>query len=98
MGRGGGSAARPSYTVTTTDLETGKRVWETKTESENLLRPPSVVFSPNGAQLALVTQDKDQTAIKVFDTATRREVSDVRPPRGRTSTAWSSAATASGSR
>jgi hypothetical protein len=38
MGRGGGSAAMPSYTVTATDLETGKRVWETKTESENLLR------------------------------------------------------------
>lgn len=73
--RGGGSAARPSYTITTTDLENGKKVWETKTESENQLRPPSVVFSPNGAQLALVTQEKAQTAIKVFDTATRREVS-----------------------
>ncbi len=75
MGRGGGSAARPSYTVTTTDLETGKRVWETKTESENQLRPPSLVFSPNGTQLALVTQEKERTAIKVLDTATRREVS-----------------------
>ena len=75
MGRGGGSAARPSYTVTATDLETGKRVWETKTGSESLIRPPSVGFSPNGAQLALVTSDKDQTAIKVFDTATRRELS-----------------------
>ena len=74
-GRGGGSAARPSYTITTTDLENGKKVWETKTESENQLRPPSVVFSPNGTQLALVTQDKARTAIKVFDTATRREVS-----------------------
>ena len=40
-----------------------------------MLRPPSVVFSPNGTQLALVTQEKDRTAIKVFDTATRREVS-----------------------
>jgi WD40 repeat protein len=66
---------RPSYTLTMTDLETGKRVWETKTESENLLRPPSVVFSPNGAQLALVTQEKNRTAIKVFDTTTRRELS-----------------------
>ena len=64
MGRGGGSAARPSYTVTATDLETGKRVWETKTGSESLIRPPSVGFSPNGAQLALVTHgqgpDRDQ--------------------------------------
>ena len=73
MGRGGGNAATPSYTVTATDLETGKRVWETKTPG-SLVRPPSVVFSPNAAQLALVTQEKDQTAIKVFDTATRREV------------------------
>jgi WD40 repeat protein len=72
---GGGGSARPSYTVTTTDLETGKRAWETKIESENQLRPPSVVFSPNGAQLAVVTQEKDQTAIKVLDAATRREVS-----------------------
>ncbi len=75
MGRGGGGAATPSYTVTATDLETGKRVWETKTGSESVIRPPSVVFSPNGAQLALVTSDKNQTAIKVFDTATRREMS-----------------------
>ena len=74
MGRGGGSAARPSYTITATDLETGKRAWETKTESENQLQPPSLVFSPNAAQLALVTQDKNRTAIKVLDTATRRDV------------------------
>jgi WD40 repeat protein/uncharacterized caspase-like protein len=74
LGRGGGSAATPSYTVTTTDLETGKRVWETKI-SGTLVRPPSVVFSPSAAQLALVTQEKDQTTIKVFDTATRRELS-----------------------
>jgi WD40 repeat protein/uncharacterized caspase-like protein len=73
LGRGG--AARPSYTITATDLESGKKAWETKTESENQLRPPSVVFSPNGAQLALVTQDKDRTAIKVLDSATRRELS-----------------------
>lgn len=73
MGRGGGSA-RASYTVTATDLETGKRVWETKTGSESMIRPPSVGFSPNGAQLALVTSDKDQTAIKVFDITTRREL------------------------
>lgn len=78
--RGGGSAARPSYTITTTDLENGKKVWETKTESDNPLRPPSVVFSPSGTQLALVTQEKAQTAIKVFDTATRREVSSFDTP------------------
>ena len=77
MGRGG--AAKPSYTVTTTDLETGKRVWETKTESEGQLRPPNVVFSPNGAQLAIVMQVKDETLIKVFDTATRRELSSLVP-------------------
>ncbi|MEO5822788.1 MAG: hypothetical protein ABIT71_19965 [Vicinamibacteraceae bacterium] len=75
IGRGGGNAAKPSFTVTTTDLENGKKAWETKTASENMLRPPSVVFSPNGAQLALVTQEKDRTAIKVLDTATRRELS-----------------------
>lgn len=75
LGRGGGGGARPSYTVTTTDLETGKRVWETKVESESQIKPPSLVFSPNGAQLALVTVDRQQTAIKVFDTASRREVS-----------------------
>ena len=46
MGRGGGSPARPSYTVTATDLETGKRMWETKTESENQLRPPSAGIQP----------------------------------------------------
>jgi len=74
MGRGGGSAARPSYTITATDLESGKHVWETKTESDNQLQPPSVVFSPNAAQLALVTQDKNRTAIKVFDIAARRDV------------------------
>jgi len=79
MGRGGGGGAKASYTVTTTDLETGKRVWETKTESESMMRTPSVVFSPNGAQLALVMTDKDQTVIKVFDTATRREVSSLSP-------------------
>src|SRR4029453_6549360 len=43
MGRGGGGAAKASYPVTTTDLETGKRVWETKTESESQLRTPNVV-------------------------------------------------------
>jgi WD40 repeat protein len=75
MGRGGGGSPRPSFTVTATDLETGKRAWEMKTESEHMLRPPSLVFSPSGTQLALVTQEKNRTAVKVLDAATKRDVS-----------------------
>lgn len=69
------SDPKQSSKLKLTDLETGRKVWETKVESESIGVAPSFVFSPNAAILAVTSFDKNQQLINLYDTASGRKIS-----------------------
>ncbi len=78
--RGGGSAPGPPTPSRRPTSRTARRSGRRRPSPTTRCVRRASVFSPNGTQLALVAQDKARTAIKVFDTATRREVSSFDAP------------------
>ena len=76
-GGGGGEPPKQSYKIRLTDIDSGRRLWETKVESENMTSAPSFVFSPNGGVLAITSRDKDQPVINFYETNSGRKISSL---------------------
>ena len=71
-GRGG--APKQTFKIKLTDLDSGRKIWEIKTESENMGNVPSFNFSPNGNVLAVTNYEKSQPAIDLYDAASGRRL------------------------
>ena len=75
FGMGGGSAGNDPtqpYTMTGTDIDSGRKVWEIKGESASMISTPGVTFSPNDAVLAITSLEKSRPVIKLYDTMSGR--------------------------
>jgi uncharacterized caspase-like protein len=82
-GGGGGNTIKQPYKIRFTDLDSGKRLWEAKAESDDPFNPPSFVFSPNSGVLAIVTLEKNKGVINFHETASGRKISSIEPGGGR---------------
>jgi WD40 repeat protein len=71
---GGSAGSDPGqpYTMTGTDIENGRKVWEVKGESASLMSTPSVTFSARDAVLAITSVEKSRPVIKLYDTTSGR--------------------------
>ena len=67
-----GTIRQQPYTMTGTDIESGRKVWEIKGESASMMSTPGVTFSPNDAVLAITSLEKSQPVIKLYDTMSGR--------------------------
>ena len=72
--RGGSAGNDPTqpYTMTGTDIDSGRKVWEIKGESASMISTPGVTFSPNDAVLAITSLEKSRPVIKLYDTMSGR--------------------------
>jgi WD40 repeat protein len=75
IGRGkGGEMPKQKYKVLLMDLESGRKLWEIKAESESMAVTPGFIFSPRGSTLAITNYEKDQPVINLYDTMSGRKL------------------------
>jgi Caspase domain/WD domain, G-beta repeat len=76
FGRGRGKAEMPKqeYKIRLSDLESSRRLWEVKVEGE-MISPPSFIFSPTGATLAVTSYDQKRPVVNLHDAASGRRIS-----------------------
>jgi WD40 repeat protein len=75
IGRGKGmEMPKQKYKVLLMDLESGRKLWEIKAESESMMVMPSFIFSPRGDTLAITNYEKDQPVINLYETKSGRKL------------------------
>jgi len=75
---GGGRSTRVDFKLTIVDVSSGaKKLWDTSITSEDRMEAPRVTFNPAGNVLAVAATEKGRPALRLYDTASGRQLSTI---------------------
>ena len=60
------------YTIKGTDVQTGRKIWEIKAQSDSMKDAPALTFSPADTTVAVATIDKGRWSVQLCDTSSGR--------------------------
>lgn len=75
---GGGRGQRADFKLTILDVSNGaKKLWDTTITSDEPMAAPRVTFNPAANVLAVAAKEKDRPALRLYDTASGRQLSTI---------------------
>ena len=75
---GGGRGDRADFKLTILDVSNGaKKLWDTTITSDDRMAAPRVTFNPAANVLAVAAKEKDRPALRLYDTASGRQISTI---------------------